>query len=115
MTGFKIDNNGDVVISDGKIQIADGNDLITQTVRQLILTNLGEWEYDPNEGIDVYCILTKDPIPEQIEENILSALQQVDPSFQIQSFSCQQNKDKRHLTITFSAVNEVGEEISITL
>lgn len=115
MTGFMLNNDGDVVISDGRIQIVKDNDLIAQEVRQLILTNLGEWEYNPQEGIDRYCMLTKKPTPEQVEENILSALRQVDPTFQILSFSMQINKKERNLTINFSAVNDNGAEINIIL
>ena len=115
MIGFKINNDGDVVIADGQIQIVSDKELIVQKVKQLIETNLGEWEYDEREGIDRYAILAKNPLPEQVEENILSALQQVDVTFRITSFSCEKDKESRHLSISFTAINDSDVEISLDL
>ena len=51
MKGFKLDNNGDVIIQNRKIEMTDGNDLIRQTVQTVLGTNKGEWDFNPDEGI----------------------------------------------------------------
>ena len=113
MTGFKIDDNGDVVIENEKIQIVSDTNLIAQTVRQVLKTNLGEWWLNESEGIDFKALLAKQPNEEQIQDNILLGLRQVDESFRIESFSC--DRQERNLIINFSAENSSGTTINITI
>lgn len=113
MDGFKIDNNGDIVIQDDKIAMVSDTDLITQTVRQVLKTNLGEWWLNENEGIDFYCLLSKKPNYDQIEDNIKLGLWQVDETFKLTSFNCY--AENRKLTVNFTAVNDNGDTIDITL
>lgn len=75
MKGFKLDRSGDVVITDGKIEIVEDIELIAQTVRQVLSTNLGEWLFDEDEGIDFYTILTKNPNYDLIQDTINTAIQ----------------------------------------
>lgn len=77
MKGFKLDQSGDVVISNGDIVLVSGVELVAQTVRQVIGTNLGEWLGDEEEGIDFYVILTKNPNYELIQDTINTAVQHV--------------------------------------
>lgn len=114
MDGFLLDNNGDVVINDGKIQMTNDKILLAQTVRQVLLTNNGEWWLNAAEGIDRYCMLCKNPNKDLIENNIKRGLLQVDPTFKITSFSCTKKED-RTLLIEFVAVNENGDEIAIKM
>ena len=113
MDGFKINNSGDVVVSYNDIVMISDNDLIAQTVRQVLKTNLGEWWLNADEGIDVYSVLCKNPNYDQIEDNIKNALLQVDSTFELLTFEHTYNN--RKLTINFTARNENGEEIEVTL
>lgn len=108
-----IDNNGDVVIEKNQIKMVSDTDLIVQTVRQVLKTNLGEWWLNENEGIDRYCMLCKNPNYDQIEDNILLAIRQVDETFKLTSFDY--SVENRKLTINFTAVNDNGEKIEITM
>ena len=113
MDGFMIDNNGDVVIQDDRIVMVSDKDLITQTVRQVLKTNLGEWWLNENEGIDFYCLLGKNPNYDQIKDNIKLGLLQIDETFTLTSFDC--SLKNRKLTINFTAVNDNGYTVEITL
>lgn len=115
MEGFLLDDKGDVVIADGRIKMTSNKDLTAQNVRQVLLTNNGEWWLNVAEGIDRYSLLGKNPNNDAVEDNIKRGLWQVDPTFKITAFSCTQNKEDRSLLVTFTAVNENGEEITLTL
>ena len=114
MYGFAIDDKGDVIVEQGKIKTVSDTELITQTVRQILRTNWGEWEFNDEEGIDFSCIITKNPNYEQIENNIEIALKQVDETLVITNFECSVEYDRK-LKINFTAENDSGEIINITL
>ena len=113
MDGFKINENGDVVIQDDRIVMVSDKDLITQTVRQILKTNLGEWWLNEDEGIDFFCLLCKKPNYDQIEDHIKLGLWQIDETFNLTSFDC--SVENRKLTVNFTAVNDNGDTIDITL
>ncbi len=114
MYGFALDNSGDVIIEENKIKTVSDTALIAQTVRQVLKTNLGEWWLNEDEGIDFSCFLCKNPNYDQIEDNINLGLQQVDDTFRLTSIDFQ-TKEERTLIINFTAENENGETINITL
>ncbi len=113
MIGFMVDNSGDVVIEDNNIKMVSDTDLITQTVRQVLKTNLGEWWLNENEGIDFHCLLCKNPNYDQIEDNIKLGLWQIDKTFKLTSFDC--SVENRKLTVNFTAINDNGDKVEITL
>lgn len=114
MLGIALDNNGDAIITAGKLKMTSGTDFIAQTVRQVLRTNLGEWWLNKEEGIDFSCILCKKPNYEQIEDNVRRGLMQVDETLELTSFECNLDKN-RMLIITFTAKNSKNETIEVTL
>lgn len=58
MTGFRL-NNGDLVITNGEIELVENSELKAQTIQQVLSTNKGEWLFDTEEGIDFDVILGK--------------------------------------------------------
>ena len=77
MKTFKLDENGDVSITNNTIDMVNGVDLISQTLRQVLNTNLAEWFGDEEEGIDFDVILTKNPNADLIRDTIDTAVQKV--------------------------------------
>lgn len=77
MKTFKLDHNGDIVFKDKKIELVHDNEMVKQTIKQVLNTNLGEWFYDEEEGIDYSIILTKNPNYDLIQDTINTAVQQV--------------------------------------
>ena len=119
MKGFKLDQYGDVVIKDGKIEIVEGVELVAQTVRQVVGTNLEEWYYDLEEGVDFYAILTKNPNYDLIQDTINTAVQHTADllSVEIETGDYTFNVEGRHLTISFPMeVTGLGStSVSVTL
>ena len=104
MKSFKLDQSGDVVIVDNQIQLVEDIELIAQTVRQVLSTNIGEWFSDENEGIDFSVILTKNPNYDLIQDTINTAVQQVADSLETPLETDNFNFDLsgRNLTVSFT-------------
>ena len=113
MKGFKLDSNGDVVIKKNKIVMVYDTEMITQTVRQVLRTNLGEWEFDKDEGIEFSRLLAKNPNYDLIKDTLQLGLRQVDETFVITKIDF--NTVDRCLYINFTAETLNGTEISISL
>lgn len=119
MKTFKIDLNGDVVITGGKIEMVSGVELILQTLRQVLNTNLKEWFGDEEEGIDHSVILTKNPNYDLIQDTINTAVAKVAEQLEIEletdNFTFE-NVDRK-LKIDFEISLETGESetVSVTL
>lgn len=114
MKDLMLTNDGELIIQNGRIPLVSGNDLMAQKVRQVLRTYLGEWKYDPKEGIDVYAIITKNPNFDIIEDNIKAGLLQVDETFRLTKFDHTEDKN-RHTIFSFSAINKDSEEITVEL
>lgn len=59
MKGFMLDEQGDVVIENGVIQMVHGTDLTMQTTKCVLGTQKGEWFLNWEEGINHDNILGK--------------------------------------------------------
>lgn len=109
MRGFKLDSTGDVVVSDGRIEMVDGNEFLRQTVEKVVGTNKGEWRFSEKEGIRFSEVLGKSPDEDSVRSEIASALERVDETFVIQSFTMIQVD--RNLRIQFTATNDSGQTV----
>lgn len=83
MKTFKLDKYGDVVINNNKIELVYDIEMIIQTIKQVLNTNLGEWFGNEEEGIDFHVILTKNPNYDLIQDTINTAVQQVADTLEI--------------------------------
>lgn len=104
------------------MELVEGIELVVQTLRQVINTNLGEWFSDEEEGIDYHVILTKNPNYDLIQDTIETAVQQVADSLnvEIETDNYTFEITGRELTIAFtitvkSEENEDSAELEITL
>lgn len=117
MKTFKLDLNGDVVINNNQIELVRDMELVTQTLRQVLSTNLGEWFGDETEGIDFHVILAKNPDYELIKDTINTAVQKVADNLNIEleidDFSFEVNG--RDLVITFTLTAEGMGSTTVTL
>lgn len=114
MQGFLLDSKGDVVIENNAVPLISDYELIAQTVKQVMMTNLGEWEYNKEEGIDRDIIFTRNPDMQAVEDCIRSALYQVDESLELASFESELDAH-RVLHIKFTAVNGDEEEAAVNV
>lgn len=114
MKDFMLDENGELVFHKGKIPLVSDTQLKAQKARQVLRTQIGEWEYDKEEGINRYSMLTKNPNNEEIEDNIRSGLLQVDEDYRITKYSRKDHED-RDSTISVSATDGADEEYNFEL
>lgn len=123
MKTFKLDSNGDVVINNNnQIELVEDLELVVQTLKQVINTNLGEWFSDEEEGIDYHVVLTKNPNYDLIQDTIETAVQQVADNLnvEIETDNFTFEVTGRELTIAFtmtvtSGENEESAELEVTL
>lgn len=113
MKGFEVDKSGDIVVKNGEIQMVSGNDLTAQKIQLLIGTNLGEWFLNKNEGVDIYCFTGKKINDDEIQDNIRSALKQVDERLELSYYERIMKEQRKAV---YNIVVTIGDEsINLTL
>lgn len=108
MKGFQLDSNGDLVITSGDIQIAQGIDLLSQKIACILRTNKGEWWLNPNEGIPLQKILKKNPNLSMIKDYVRKAIKQVDDTLQMTA--CDITQSGRNLSVKFTVKSGKGSK-----
>lgn len=111
MKGFALDSSGDVLIENNEISIAVGDSLLQQKVWAILHTNLGEWFFDWDEGVDFNNLLGKDTNEELVRYEIERGLAQVDSTFTITEFAYDVDRVERKATVTFKAQTQSGEVV----
>ena len=106
-------NTGDLVLSGGDLQYVRDQNLVRQKTQLVLSTNKGEWEFNPDEGIDFRAILVKNPNYDQIVDTVLDGLHQVDEDFKIDKYDF--NLVNRHLTMNFTASTPQGITATYTV
>lgn len=113
MIDFMLNDKGDIVINKGRIELIHNNELKAQKIRQVLKTNIGEWEYDEEEGINIWALLTKNPNYDEIQDNIESGMWQIDESLEILDINYKLDEN-RNLKINFTADSN-SEIISVEI
>lgn len=111
MIGFALDNTGDVVIENNEISIVAGDSLLQQKVNTVLQTNLREWFFDWDEGVDFDNLIGKSTNAEIVQYEIEKGLVQVDETFAITEFAYEEERATRKAKATFKAQTESGEEV----
>ena len=114
MRDLKLDESGDLIISGHDLQFVNDTALTLQKVKQVLSTNKGEQFSNEDEGIDFRVFYAKTPNQDEILDTITDGLRQVDETFSIKSYSFTLTKQRR-LILSFVAVNDSGEEISLAV
>lgn len=110
-TGIAIDEHGDMVIENNDINIVTGNELLRQKVWTVLRTNLKEWFFDWDQGIDFNNLLGKGVNEELVRYEIERGLAQVDETFSITEFTYEVDRAARKATVIFKAQTESGEKV----
>lgn len=111
MKSIAIDDNGDLIIKNNEIVMATGAELLRQKVQTILKTNLREWFFDWEQGIDFKNILGKGINEELVRYEIDRGLKQVDDTFNITELTFSVDKAARHAIVTFRARTDNGEEV----
>ena len=111
MKGFALDEKGDVLIENGDISIVVGDSLLQQKVWAVLHTNLKEWFFDWEQGVDFDNLLGKGVGAELARYEVERGLAQVDSTFAITEFAYTMDKAARKAKVTFKAQTDSGEEV----
>ena len=111
MKGFQLDENGDLLIENNEISIVTGDELLKQKVVTVLKTNLKEWFFDWEQGVDFENLLGKNTNGELTKYEILRGLHQVDSSFTITEYDYSVDKLTRKAMVFFKAITDSGQEV----
>lgn len=112
MKCFSLDDKGDVVVNKNRIEMVEGSNLIIQKIRQILLTNYGEWWLDKKEGLDQRSIFVKNPNYQLIRDEIRQAVNQIDNSLVVDNIEFAEDSANRHLVITMN-INGKGLKMEV--
>lgn len=110
MKSFALDANGDLLIENNEISMAVGDGLLQQKVWTVLRTNLKEWFFDWEQGVDFNNLLGKETDADLVRHEIERALAQVDETFRITEYTYSADRAQRRATVTFKAATDSGEE-----
>jgi len=110
---LKISASGDLELKKNDFDFVSGKDLTAQKCRLILSTNKKEWFLNENEGINFRAILVKNPNQDEIIDTVRAGLRQVDDTFEITEYHFE--TIKRHLILTFKAINSSGEELNLAV
>lgn len=108
MIGFALDEHGDVLIENNTISIVVGDDLLRQKVETVLRTNLKEWFFDWEQGVDFNNLLGKNTNAELARYEIERGLAQVDSTFNITEFEYTEDRAHRVARVRFKAQTGSG-------
>ena len=111
MKGFALNERGDLLIENNEISLVVGDSLIQQKVQTVLKTNLREWFFDWEQGIDFNNLNGKNTNAELVRYEIERGLHQVDKTFAITEFAYEVDKVHRKAMVAFKAHTESGEEV----
>lgn len=116
MKCFSMNSQHDVEIRNGVIQMTEGAELTRQTAETTVNTKMGEWFLNHELGIDFTPLLGKDALKNEdaIRNAILVGLQQVDSTFQIDTFDLEHNSANRRTAVKLTASTESGRTIELS-
>lgn len=99
MKCFRLDDKGDVVIDGRDIALIYDDELLAQKIRQVFLTNYGEWAHNPKEGIKRSIILKKNPSKDEVRSAIRKAIRIVDKTLLMKECTITENRAERSMDI----------------
>lgn len=114
MFGFACGEDGDLSMTDGRINEAEDAELMRETLRAVWSTNQGEWDGDPEEGIIFSNFLGKDPDEEEMRAELETALEKVSDTATITSFEVEKDRASRTMKIQVG-VRDGDEETVVEL
>ena len=108
---FALDANGDLLIENNTISMVVGAEHLRQKVWTILHTNLQEWFFDWDQGIDFDNLLGKGTNAELARFEIVFSVAAVAEIYTITDFEYAEDRRNRTAKITFRAQTESGEEV----
>lgn len=103
MRTFEVNDNGDWTLS-----TVEGDAELIQNLKHLVITRVGEWFLDRDQGFRVEVVERKDVTKSEILQAIYDALYQEPRVLEVISASFDFDRKLRELTVIFSVRTETG-------
>jgi len=103
--------NGDLVWKDGDFVIAENKQEIAQCIETALGTNLGEFELEPDTGIEYFNMLGKGVTDEDIQAEIFNGLNQEERVDTVSDITVERNPVTRKAIVSFSVTTDENEVI----
>ncbi|GAC41696.1 hypothetical protein [Paenibacillus popilliae] len=101
--------DGDLVFQNDELVMVDGQEERVQCVRINLGTNQGEWFLDPDMGIDFGLFLGKNPVVEEMTEELRDGLHQLEFIDSVDDIQIRQNRTTRQQNVIFTLATTDGE------
>lgn len=109
MSDIKLDQNGDIDLTNGSMTLVDGVDAVTQLLNQRLLFFYGEWFLDLDKGIPYFeKVFMKNPNPSVLDSLFKRAILTTPGILRLEAFSMTLDTARRSLSITGQAVSTSG-------
>lgn len=107
---WQLDETGDLVMSAGRFDSVEGEDLTMQKVRQTLRTNLGEWMFNEEKGFPRFDILGGGFNNDRIMDAVTEALTQIDEVASVDDVYNEFDPENRTLYVTFTFTRTDDDE-----
>jgi len=99
----------DFTIEDYDLLFVDGREYLSQKVKVVLSTVLGEWYLDTNAGAPyLQDILIKNPDPNRVDAVIKAAILAIDDVEELTAYESDYDSASRRFTVTFEAMTKYG-------
>lgn len=109
MNSFQLDKDGDLKKVNGDFQFVSGKEEVIQQVKQILKSNMGEWQFNEDYGISYENLQQKKINEDLIKDTIRSGLSQCSKDITIESIEIGYKKELRLLYVEFKAYFSDGE------
>lgn len=109
MSGIRLNEDGDVDITEGKLSLTSGTEATAQRLKQRLSLFFGEWFLDRSRGVPYFeHIFVKNPSPTVIDSVIKREIVSDPAVIELQEFDLDLDTATRKLDIAFKARTDEG-------
>lgn len=109
MNSFLLTSDGDLKKVDGDFPFISGKEEVIQQIKQILKSNIGEWQFNENYGISYENIQQKRINEDLIKDTIRSGLDQCSEEITIESIEIGYKREYRLLYVELKAYFSDGE------
>lgn len=111
-----LDENGDLKISYGDLQLTGDENTVKQRIKLALLTFKGEWFLNEDLGIPYYQeILGQKNSLDSIKSIFIDAIQRIDGVKELQSLNIKLDDSSRNILIQFAVIDRNNNLIEMEL
>jgi hypothetical protein len=116
MRDLKLDQEGDLMISEFDLRLTNDSEIVKQRIRQALLTFKGEWFLNTQLGIPYYeSILEEKNSLQAIKAILMDAIKKVEGVKELTQFELKYNNDTRLVSINFSVIDSFNNLIEMEI